>query len=180
MRRAWVWILLVFLAAGCFTAAWTFLRSPYWSLYQIGKAIHDHEPRLFLAYVDLDQIIQSQKDDFVDVFMPERSQEQRANVNRILGALMGAVSPLIKDQVVRMVADRERENLPTAWALPAAAAVTTNGDAALVVLSDPKEGRRLRMGMRRDPEEGHWRVVEIDPRDIKDLLGRYLKDKRGD
>jgi transposase len=40
--------------------------------------------------------------------------------------------------------------------------------------------RYLRMGMRRDPEEGHWRVVEIDPRDIKDLLGRYLKDKRGD
>ncbi len=177
MRRVWLWILVGLLGAGGFVATWLFMHSPYWSLYQIGKAIHQRDARLFLAYVDLDAIIKGQKEALLDEFLPKTDGETRSLVNRFLGGLMPQVLELAKDRVIRVVADPDRDNLPSSWALVPLARVTRNGDYALVVLSDPQSQRRLRLGMRRHPEQGHWQVVEIDPRDLRRLLDEYLKGK---
>ncbi len=176
MRRWWpVLVLLVLVAAG-FGTTWWFLKSPQYALYQIGKAIHDREPRLFLAYVDLERVMDSQKEELVRLILPHQNQEDRQAVSRVLGAVMGALQGQIRQRVARMVADPERNNIPSSWTLVAAAHVTRNGDYALVVLSDPQKGRRLRLGMHRDPEAGHWRVVEIDPRDLRRLVRELLED----
>ncbi len=180
MRRLWLLLLLVVLAGGGFWTTWWFLRSPQYALYQIGKAIHDREPRRFFAYVDLGGILRQQKDELVRMFLPERSAEFQNQVGRILAAFMDPVSAEVKRRVARLIADPKRDNLPSAWALVWAARVERNGDYALVVLSDPRAGRRLRLAMQRRPQVGHWQVVELDPRDLRRLLAEYLRQRAED
>jgi hypothetical protein len=178
MKRAWFIIVLVALAGVGFWATWNFMRGPHWALYQIGKAIHNHQPRLFLAYVDVDRIARSQKDELVRVFLPDRSKEEQENVGRIVEAFMGPITAQLKDKAARVVADPNRENLPTSWALVAASDIRRKEDYALVVLNDPQSKRRLRIGMQRHPKEGHWQVVEINPQDLKVLLTDYLDKQK--
>lgn len=176
MRGVRILVILALLVGAAFWGTWTLLNSPHWALYQIGKAIHQREPRLFLAYVDIDRILRSQKQALIDELIPDRSKaEGREWASSLLSAFMGPVSDMVKDRVARLVADPKRENLPTSWALVVAAKVDRNGDYAMVVLADPEEKRRLRMGMRRDPSERLWKVVELDADDLKRLLKEYLK-----
>ena len=176
MRGVGILVTLAILVGAAFWGTWTLLNSPHWALYQIGKAIHQHEPRLFLAYVDIDRILSSQKQAIIDELIPDRSKaEGRKWASSLLAAFMGPVSDMVKDRVARLVADPKRENLPSSWALVVAAKVDRNGDYAMVVLADPEKKRRLRLGMRRDPSERLWKVVELDAGDLKSLLKEYLK-----
>ena len=176
MRRVLLILLLIILAAGAFWASWGFLHSPYYALYQIGKGIHDRDPGLFLTYVDLDKVLAGQKESLIEEFAPKDKSDV---VSQIVTALMPQISQMAKDRVIRYIADPERDNLPSSWTLLPAANVTTNGKYALVVLSDWEEqGRRLRMGMKVDPDMGNWRVVEINSQDLKRLLNEYLEKQR--
>ena len=178
MKRGLALIILACVAGLGFWATWGFLHGPRWALYQIGKSIYEHQPRLFLAYVDIERIARGQKDELVRIFLPERSPEEQKQVGRILGALMGPVTSLLKDKAARIIADPERDNLPSSWTLMAAARITRKDDYALVVLADPDSGRRLRLGMQRHPRQGHWQVVEVNPQDLRALLAEYL-EKQG-
>jgi len=179
MRRWWLWVLLAALAAGAFWFTHGFLSGPRYALYQIGKAIHDREPRLFLAYVDIDSILRGQKETFIDMVAPKgQDNERRSIVRGLAGAFMGAAVDQARYEVAKAVKDPERENLPSSWTLVFAANVTTNGNYALVVLSEPSEGRRLRMGMQKK-EGGPWRVVSLDSRDLKTLAKEFLQDRFG-
>lgn len=174
MRRLLPWLLLACLAVGGFWATQYFLKSPYWSLYQIGKAIHDRDSRLFLTYVDLGKIISGQKDAIVEMIFPAQDKrEQRDVVRQILTAFMAPITEQVRDRVVRVVEDKERDNLPSAWTLVVAASVASDGDSAQVVLKDPIRDRQLRLGMKREGD-GFWRVVEINAQDIKPLVEKYL------
>ena len=179
MRRFLPWILLAALAVGGFLTTQHYLRSPYWSLYQIGKAIHDHDSRLFLAYVDLGRIIASQKDAIVEMIFPaQEKHEQRDVVKQILSAFMAPITEQVRDRVVRVIEDQQRDNLPSAWTLVAAGSVAVDGDQAQVTLNDPINNHRLRLGMQRTPE-GYWRVVEANTQDLKALAEKYLLAQRG-
>ena len=174
MRRLLLILLLVALGGAGFGGTYVLLHSPHWSLYQIGKAIHNHDPGLFLAYVDVPRILDSQKDDIIALVMPNQEQGgQRDMVRQILGAFMAPIIDQVRERVSRVVADRTRENLPSSLTLAAAANVTTNGDHALVVLSDPRGGDRLRLGMHR-AKDGYWRVVQINAQDLRQLAGKHL------
>lgn len=174
MRRLLPWLLLACLAVGGFLATQYFLKSPYWSLYQIGKSIHERDSKLFLAYVDLGKVISSQKDAIVEMIFPAQDKrEQRDVVRQILTAFMAPITEQVRDRVVRVVEDKERDNLPSAWTLLAVASVTTGGDSAQVTLKDPTRDRQLRLTMKREGE-GYWRVVEINPQDLKPLVEQYL------
>ncbi len=178
MRRFLPWILLAALATGGFLVTQHYLRSPYWSLYQIGKAVHNHDSRLFLAYVDLGRVIASQKDAIVEMIFPaEEKHQQRDVVKQILSAFMAPITEQVRDRVVRAIEDKERDNLPSSWTLVALGSVTVDGDQAQVVLSDPVNDRRLRLGMQRSPE-GYWRVVEANTQDLKALAEKYLLVQR--
>jgi hypothetical protein len=180
MKRTWFLIVLVLLAGVGFWATWHFMRGPHYALYQIGKSIHDREPRLFLAYVDIDRIARGQKEDLVRVFMPDRSQEDRETVGRIVEAFMGPITAQLKDKAARMIMDPNRDNLPSSWTLVATANVTRKEDYALVVFSDPQSGRRLRLAMQRNPQQGHWQVVELNSQDLKILLDEYLDKQKAE
>lgn len=178
MKRAWVLIVLLLLAGIGFWATWGFLKGPHYALYQIGKSIHTHQPRLFLAYVDVERIARSQKGELVRMFMPDRSKEEHENVTRIVEAFMGPISAQLREKIAGVIADPNRDNIPTSWTLVAAAEVNRKEDFALVVLSDPRSGRRLRMGMQRHPKEGHWQVVELNSQDLKILLNEYMEKQK--
>ncbi|MFH1033115.1 MAG: DUF2939 domain-containing protein [Pseudomonadota bacterium] len=172
MRRLGLIVLLVVLAGAGFGATYVFLRGPHWALYQVGKSIHNHDPRLFLAYVDIGQILRSQKDDILDLVLPNQEQrDQRDVLRELLSAFIGPITDQVRDRLSKVIADQERENLPSSWALLAAANVTTNGDNALVVLSG--QGERLRLGMRR-AGDGYWRVVQINAQDLRRLAAKHL------
>ncbi|MFH1059091.1 MAG: DUF2939 domain-containing protein [Pseudomonadota bacterium] len=174
MRRLLPWLLLACLAVGGFLATQYFLKSPYWSLYQIGKSLHQRDSRLFLAYVDLSRIISSQKDAIVEMIFPaQEKREQRDVVRQILTAFMAPITDQVRDRVVRVIEDKDRDNLPSSWTLVALASVTASGDSAQVLIQDPTQDRKLRLGMKRDAD-GFWRVVEINAQDLKPLIERYI------
>ena len=180
MRRWWLWVLLAFLASGTFYATHHFLNGPHWALYQIGKAIHDREPRLFLAHVDIERILQGQKEAIVDMVAPkDKGDDSTRNLVRgLVGAFMAPLSDQVAGQVVKAINDPKRENLPSSWTLVFAANVTRNGNYALVVLADPQKGQRLRMGMEKK-KDGPWRIVAMDSNDLKRLAGKYLEERYG-
>lgn len=153
------------------------LSSPTYALYQIGRAIHTRDPHLFLHHVDLEGIYTNQKDELVDMFMGKDQKQAATTIKGLLAAMASQVTDQIRQQVVAYIQDPERENLPSAWALVAASDVTRNGDYALVVTQDPRGKQRLRYAMRRHGE-GPWRVVEVDPRDLKRILKQRLGRKR--
>lgn len=174
MRRAWLWILLIVAAGLAFWGTQHLLASPRWALYQIGRAINNHDPRLFLAYVDVDSIVRGQKDTIVELVVPrERNDERTRNlVKGLVGAFMGPLSDQLTVRIIKAVQDPQRDNLPSSFTLAVAASVLVNGDYALVVLSDPESRRRLRLGMKR--ASGHWRVVDLNSADLKRLAEEYL------
>jgi hypothetical protein len=180
MRRWWLWILLAFLATGAFYLTHSFLDGPRWALYQIGKAIHDREPRLFLAHVDIESILQGQKETIVDLVAPKgkKDDDTRNLVRGLVGAFMAPLSDQLAAQVVKAINDPNRQNLPSSWTLVFASNVTRNGNYALVVFSEPEKGRRLRLGMEK-VQNGPWRVVDIDPNDLKRLAKDYLDERYG-
>ncbi|CAO0820573.1 hypothetical protein DFAR_1700005 [Desulfarculales bacterium] len=113
MRRLWLVLLLVALAGAGFESTYLFMRSPHWSLYQVGRAIHNYDPRLFMAYVDVGQILQSQKDDILDLILPNQEQrDQRDMVRQLLNTFMGPIIDQVRDKLSRVIADQGRENLP--------------------------------------------------------------------
>jgi DUF2939 family protein len=180
VRRVWLWILLIVLAGGAFWGTLHILDSPRWALYQIGTAINDHNPRLFLAYVDVDTIVRGQKDTIVELVVPRDKNDQKTRnmVRGLVGAFMEPLSDQVKIKIIKAIEDTERNDLPTSWTLAVAAQVVTNQDYALVVLSDPESKRRLRLGMQRK-NDGPWRVVNLNSRDLKLLVKEYLGEDFG-
>jgi hypothetical protein len=178
LRRFWAILVLLALAAGGFAATTWFLASPRWALYQIGKAIHQRNPSLFVAYVDVGRILSGQKEDIIDLILPEQGRsDQRDFLRGLITAFMGTLTDQVNQQVIRIVADPQRENLPSSWTLAVAAKIDTNADSALVEMADPRAGNRLRLGMRR-VDDGPWRVVEINPQDLRALIKDHLQKKR--
>ncbi|KIX11929.1 DUF2939 domain-containing protein [Dethiosulfatarculus sandiegensis] len=179
MRRTWLVILFVALCAAAFGGSWVFIKSPYYSLYQIGKAVHDRNAGLFLAYVDVEKVIVSQENNLVDQFVPKGrlSDETKEAIGGLLTAFRAPIVDIAKDRIIRAVADPDRENIPSSWTILAAASVTMNGEVALVEMNDPNSPDRLRMGMRRHEQKGYWQVVEVSAEDIKKLLEKYLESK---
>lgn len=175
VRRVWLWILLIVLASGAFWGTLHIMNSPRWALYQIGKAINEHDPRLFLAYVDVDTIVRGQQGAIVELVVPrdKNDQDTRNMVRGLVDAFIKPLSDQVKIKIIKAIEDTERNDLPTSWTLAVAAQVVANEDYALVVLSDPESGRRLRLGMQRK-NDGHWRVVNLDSRDLKLLVKEYL------
>ena len=172
--------MLAFLATGAFYATHSFLNGPRWALYQIGKAIHDREPRVFLAHVDIERILKGQQSTIVDLVAPkgQRDDSTRNLVRGLVGAFMAPLSDQMAAQVIKVINDPDRENLPSSWTLVFAANVTRNGNYALVVLSDPAKGQRLRMGMQKR-KNGPWQIVDMDSNDLKRLAGKYLEERYG-
>jgi hypothetical protein len=171
-------LILLALAAGGFAATNWFLKGPRWALYQVGKAVHERNPSLFVAYVDAGRILSGQKDDIVDLLLPDQNRaEQRDFLRGIITAFMGTLTEQVNQQIIRIISDPQRENLPSSWTLAVAARIDTNGDSALATLADPQSGRNLRLGLRRG-EDGRWRVVEINSQDLKTLINEYVLNKR--
>lgn len=181
MRKlAWV-ALPVLLAVGAFWVTYGLITGPRWSLYQMGQGIHDRQPEQFLAYVDLNSVLESQRDAIVDIVLEGQgggNDDTRRAVSGLLGMFMGALQDQLRRKVAQFIADPDRDNIPSAWTLALAAEVDVNDDFALVTLSDDREGDQLRMGMRQFPA-GHWVVTEINPEDLRQLLEKYAPEALG-
>lgn len=175
MKRSLGIILFVVLAAGAGGATYWFLNSPHYSLYQIGRGVHNRDASLVLAYVDLDAVYRSQKDEMVDLFIGGENREAaRQTIKNILTVFSAQIQQQLRSQAIKWIQDPGRDNLPTAWALPAAATVARRDDYALVVLNNPIEKQRLRLAMRRTDDQP-WKVVEVNAHDLKKLIERHIK-----
>ncbi len=175
MKRRWlIWGLLAALAVGAFVGTNAFLNSPTYALYQIGRAIHNRDPGLFITYVDIDRIYHTQRGTMVDMVLAgKKHRDTRRTVKGILTAMAPQLLTQLRRRVILWVADPQRDNIPSSWTLVAAAHIKRRDNFALVVLSNPAKHQRLRLGMQR--REGKpWRVVEVDPRDLKRLLAGRL------
>ncbi|MCB2187222.1 MAG: DUF2939 domain-containing protein [Deltaproteobacteria bacterium] len=181
MRRVVYWFVIPLCLAGvAFWLTYSLLHSPRWSLYQIGKAVHDRDSRLFLAYVDIEQILRGQDEEITKLILRDRAAEDetRRTVKNLLNLFLGAIADQVRDRVAAWVDDPQRDNIPSSWTLVMGAEVDQKGDHALVVLTEPQSGDRLRVGMTRMPE-GHWLITQVDAEDAKRLIRKYAPDVLG-
>ena len=149
MRRWWLWVILAFLASGAFYATHNFLNGPRWALYQIGKSIHDREPRVFPGLRGHRAHTRRAEGHHRGHGGPQGPAGRRTPATWCADWWAHSWLPSatnLAGQVVKAINDPERENLPSSWTLVFAANVTRNGNYALVVLSDPSKGQRLRYG----------------------------------
>lgn len=176
MRRWLFYGVFIVLLTLSFGAVSYILNSPYRALYEIGKAIHERDGQLFLAYVDVPRILHNQRDDIVAILLPESGQdEKRAALSQVMGVLVGAMGQQISQQVARIVEDPQRDNIPSSWMLVLASTVTRDGFQAHVLLEESGEqGRKLRFTMTSDADEV-WRITSFNTEDLRRLAEEYIK-----
>jgi len=171
MRRIMTITLPIVLAVAAFWGTYGLLQSPRYALYQIGKALKDGDSAIFLAYVDVPRIIANQRPAAADARANEAEENLRRAIQGVMDVVVGANPQAFHAQMAQIMSQLETDRLPSPFLIAYAASIQQNGDRALVVLSDPQSGDRLRLGMLRQNDQ--WRVVHVDQRDVRDLLRKY-------
>lgn len=174
MRRILLITLPIVLAVAAFWGANSLLQGPRYALYQIGGALKDGDAGVFLAYVDVPRIIASQGQAQAKPAENDQANLEdnlRRAVQGVLDVLVTSNPQAFNEQFALAMRQLRTEDLPSPWVIAWAANIQQSGDRALVVLADPNSGDRVRLGMLR--QEGTWRVVHVDHRDVRMLLEKY-------
>jgi hypothetical protein len=154
-------------------------ETPYYSLYQIGASLKNRDTTTLLTYVDLASILNKQvSGSLSSLLSPLGPSESLKKIIGQLGDLTIQLTPDVNKGLTNIISKRIRDyldnsqnpTLPSSFMLLTLAEVKAKEDFALVTLKYAKE--QLRLGMKK--QDGFWRVVELNPEDLRKLLTTYL------
>ncbi|MFH0813236.1 MAG: hypothetical protein V2A69_10440 [Pseudomonadota bacterium] len=175
-RKRWLVVIsvvfgLVLLGGGGYYY-WT--GTPRYSLYQMGKAIKNHDSETFLLYLDIDRIVDglaestSKKvEDNVSPPSPsESSKHERLSrrsrdiVRALLPQVLKSLKPILKKQIQKVVEEVGRKNKISPLAFCMLSDIEKKGGIAEVRVKTKKE-QTFHFTMERTPQR-IWKVVGID------------------
>jgi hypothetical protein len=178
-RNTIIIVLVISLAFGL-GLSWRWVQgTPYYSLYQIGAGLKNRDLDTFLAYVDLESVLNQQVSGSLSSLLS--SLNSSGSLGKIAGPLGDikiqvtpevnkGLSTLVSQQIRAYLENPKNPTLPSSFLLLSLAKVKVNQDNALVTMRHDKD--QLRMGMKK--QEGFWRVVELNPEDTQRLIKTYL------
>jgi hypothetical protein len=163
--------------------------TPAYALHQMVAALDARDMDKLFKYIDLKEILnnlvkassrkaapESPKDDQWDRRMKGLGRDL---VRLLAPRLIQGLEKEIKSEIKKDLASLDRTKILAIHALVAGAKIETSGDDARVTLSNPKTGDTLHFRMHRfpDTDNGGWRLVEINYKDIKKFSRLILEDR---
>jgi len=158
--------------------------TPRYSLYQIGKAIENHDSKTLLLYLDVDQIVNGLADStFREVekrTFPNKSSRSPSlnNKKELIKSLMPpvikALKPILKRQIIQLVEDIGQEGKVSPLTFFILSEIKRRGEFAEVVIKTEKN-QSYTFTMAKTPDR-FWKVLRIDL-GLWDLLQRSKREK---
>jgi hypothetical protein len=164
VRGKWlIIILLVILGCSLFLLK-NWQKSPGASLYYLGKGIYNHDPSLFLQYVDMEAM----------TAQLELALHSRGRLGRMLTGDRLALKSKAEAVINEFIADPLRPNISSSFSILLNAAMSRPEEgrvAVMISLSSAWVGDKAVLGftLERYPDEV-WRVAEISEDDLERLL----------
>ena len=161
--------------------------TPQYSLYQMAKAIKNHNSKSFLLYLDIDQIVDGLADStFKEVekkTSPTTSSEKgkkhnspsinaKDAVKNLMPQVIKALKPILKKQLIKVVEDIGQERTVSPLAFCVLSKMKKGSHFAEVVINI-KKNQTYAFTMARQPNR-LWKVVRINI-DLLDILQKAQK-----
>lgn len=184
MRKPVIFIIIIAaLAISAIMAGVLYQRwhdSPRYALQQMVLALKARDMEILFKYADLKAIFNNLLEDSAkELDADNRGMDDWTRFSRQLGRKFARhIFPKLFDNFekqIRATIKAYLHDLTNAQILALTAAVTTarievRGGEALVTIHNPKNGKPVRLRMRRSPEDGAWRVVALNYDDFRHLL----------
>lgn len=179
-RKTWIIALAIVILGGAVAGGlyWRWANSPRYALQQAALALQARDMNKFFNYVNLKEILNNLAEaSSKDLSNPEgQSTDEWTKFSRQLGRKFAFLFlPKLFETFeaqIRVVVEGYLGNLDYSKILVIAAAATvaqidTQGDEALVTLTDPKTRDTFQFSMRRQPNQGTWQIVSVNYDDLK-------------
>ncbi len=179
-RKTWIIAVAIVVLGGAVAGGlyWRWANSPRYALQQAALALQARDMDKFFNYVNLKDILNNMvEDSSKDMASPEdKSADEWTKFSRQLGRKFANLflPKLVEafEAQIRAVVERYLLNLDYSKILVIAAAATvaqidSQGDEAVVTLTDPKTRDTFQFHMRRQPNHGTWQIVSVNYADLK-------------
>ena len=179
-RKTWIIALAIVVLGGAVAGGlyWRWVNSPRYALQQAALALQARDMDKFFNHVNLKEKLNNMVEAASkDIETPEgQAADEWTKFSRQLGRKFANLFlPKLFESFetqIRVVVERYLVNLDYSKILVIAAAATvaqieTQGDGAVVTLTDPKTRDTFQFHMHRQPEKGTWQIVSVNYNDLK-------------
>jgi hypothetical protein len=179
-RRTWIIAVTIVVLGGAVAGGlyWRWANSPRYALQQAALALQARDMDKFFNYLNLKEIfnnlaeasskdIQTSEDQSADEWTRFSRQLGRKFAHLFLPKLFETFQAQIRGVVERYLQNLDNSKILVIAAAATVAQIDTQGDEALVTLTDPKTRDTFQFQMRRQPNQGIWQIVSVNYDDLK-------------
>ena len=179
-RKTWIIAVAIVVLGGAVAGGlyWSWINSPRYALQQAALALQARDMNKFFNYLNLKEILNNMVEaSSKELDTPgDQSSDEWTKFSRQLGRKFAHLFlPKLFESFeaeIRGVLERYLLNLDSSKIVIIAAAATvaqidSQGDEALVTLTDPKTRDTFQFNMRRQPNHGIWQIVSVNYDDLK-------------
>jgi hypothetical protein len=179
-RKTWIIAVAILVLGGALGGGlyWRWANSPRYALQQAALALQARDMDMFFKYVKLKDILSNLVESCSqDLETPtDQPADEWSKMCRQLGGkfahvllpkLLEAFEAQIRGGVERYLLHLDTSQILVIAAAATVAQIDSQGDAAGVILTDPKTKDTLRFQMRRQPNQSTWQIVSVNYADLK-------------
>ncbi len=187
-RKTWIIAVAIVILGGALAGGfyWHWVNSPRYALQQAALALKTRNMDKFFNYVDLKEILGNYLTASAkDRAAPENPQADdwtrysrrmgRKFAQLFLPKLFETFEPQIRGGLEHYLLNLDNTQILGIAAAVTVAHIDTQGDEALVTLTDPKTHENFRFQMRRQSDHRTWRIVSVNYDDLKKLYKREFR-----
>lgn len=184
-RKTWIIALAIVILGGVVAGGlyWRWANSPRYALQQAALALQARDMDKFFNYVNLKEILNNlvetcgkdlatSADQPADEWTKLCRQLGRRFANVLLPKLFEAFEGQIRVVVERYLLNLDYSKILVIAAATTVAQIDSQGDGAVVTLTDPKTRDTFQFNMRRLPNQGTWQIVSVNYDDLKRFTKR--------
>ena len=179
-RKTWITAVAIVVLGGAVAGGlyWRWANSPRYALQQAALALQARDMDKFFNYIDLKAILSNlvetcgkdmatSADQSADEWDKLCRQLGRRFANVLLPKLFEAFQAQIRLVVERYLVNLDYSKILVIAAATTVAQIDSQGDDAVVTLTDPKTRDTFQFHMRRQPNQGTWQIVSVNYDDLK-------------
>ena len=188
-RKTWIIAMAIVVLGGALAGGlyWRWANSPRYALQQAALALQARDMDKFFKYINLKDILtnfvetcskdlETSADQPADEWTKLCRQLGRRFANVLLPKLFEAFESQIRGTVERYLLHLDYSKILVIAAATTVAQIDTQGDGAVVTLTDPKTRDTFQFHMRRQPNQGTWQIVSVNYDDLKRFSKREFLD----
>ena len=184
-RKTWIIAVAIVVLGGTVAGGlyWRWINSPRYALQQAALALQARDMNKFFNYVNFKDILNNMvessgkdlkapEDPAADEWTKFSRQLGRKFAYLFLPKLFEAFESQIRGAVERYLLNLDYSKILVIAAAATVAQIDTQGDEAVVTLTDPKTRDTFQFHMRRQPNHGTWQIVSVNYDDLKRFFKR--------